>query len=117
MPSLIPTKISRPKPYLLKLEYDDSQAFIFLLTAFRDECPCAFCKGETIMGTHYSFGMKQFAPGMNELVSLTPTGNYGVQATWKDGHDSGIYTWEMLRTIATKHGLNQDELSELASKE
>ena len=38
-------------------------------------------------------------PGMNELESLTPTGQYGVQAKWKDGHDTGIYSWEYLRLI------------------
>lgn len=69
------------------------------------------------MGTTYSFGIKQFAPGMNELTALTPVGNYGIQATWKDGHDTGIYTWEMLKTIATKHHLTESELNELSEKE
>lgn len=69
------------------------------------------------MGTTYTFGLKEFKPGMNELVKLEPIGNYGLQATWADGHDSGIYTWETLKTIAEKHSLSDSELAELAAKE
>jgi DUF971 family protein len=50
---------------------------------------------------------------MNELASLTPVGNYGVQASWKDGHDSGIYSWEMLRTVFEQKKLSDETLAEI----
>jgi len=63
--------------------------------------------------------MKTFAPGMNELVKLAPVGNYGVKAAWKDGHDTGIYTWEMLRNVFEGKQLTPEQLAlidaELAS--
>ncbi|GAC1356978.1 MAG: DUF971 domain-containing protein [Variovorax sp.] len=31
-----------------------------------------------------------------ELVDLEPVGNYGVQPTFSDGHNTGIYTWSLL---------------------
>ena len=31
-----------------------------------------------------------------ELVQVAPVGNYGVQPTFSDGHDSGIFTWAYL---------------------
>ena len=31
-----------------------------------------------------------------EIVGVAPVGNYGVQPTFSDGHDSGIFTWEYL---------------------
>ena len=117
MPSYIPTAIERPKPYLLRLSWDDGTVATVTLEKFREECPCALCKGETIMGTTYFVGIKQFSPGMNELVSLVPVGNYGVQASWKDGHDSGIYTWENLRTIALSHKLSDAELLAFEAQE
>ncbi len=116
MPSYIPVSIQRPKPYLLRLVWDDGTDCTISLARFREECPCALCKGETIMGTTYIVGMKQFSPGMNELLSLVPVGNYGVQATWKDGHDSGIYTWENLRSIATGSALSADDIARLESQ-
>lgn len=107
--SLIPKSISRPKPYLLQVEYTDFTGII-MLSSLREECPCAVCKGEEIMGVRYTFGMQIMKPGMNELVALQPAGNYALQARWNDGHDSGIYTWEQLRTIIEKHALTQEQI-------
>ncbi len=113
MPSYIPRAISRPQPYLIRFDWDDGSSSTILLEKFREACPCAVCKGETIMGTTYFVGIKQFVPGMNELVDLVVTGNYGVQAIWKDGHDSGIYTWQMLRDVAKEHALSDTQLQAL----
>ena len=112
-----PTKIHRPKPYLLHIEWSDGFTSTILLESMRDQCPCAACQGEEIMGQKISFGMKMFKPGMNELTALTPVGNYGIQATWADGHATGIYTWQGLRALCEVHALSPEQLSELASKE
>jgi DUF971 family protein len=31
-----------------------------------------------------------------EIVALEPVGNYAVQPTFSDGHDSGIFSWDYL---------------------
>ena len=31
-----------------------------------------------------------------ELVELEPVGNYAVQPTFSDGHNSGIFSWDYL---------------------
>jgi len=41
-----------------------------------------------------------------ELVDLKPVGNYAVQPTFSDGHDSGIFSWQYLHFL----GSRQDEL-------
>ncbi|HEX6363213.1 MAG TPA: DUF971 domain-containing protein [Albitalea sp.] len=41
-----------------------------------------------------------------ELVALEPVGNYAVQPTFSDGHDSGIYSWDYLYFL----GSQQEEL-------
>jgi len=84
-----------------------------MLRDLRDACPCAYCTGEQILGQQVFVGIKTFAPGMNELVMLNPVGNYGVQATWGDGHDTGIYTWEMLRKVFTEKALSQHDIKSL----
>jgi DUF971 family protein len=92
-------QIKREENELMVL-WDDRHVSHYPLDYFRQECPCAMCKGETIFGTHYPPPkLPMFVPGMNELTSLTPTGGYGVQATWKDGHNTGIYSWDYLRSI------------------
>src|SRR3978361_1442940 len=41
-----------------------------------------------------------------DLTALEPVGNYGVQPTFSDGHDTGIFSWEYLYFL----GAQQDEL-------
>ncbi|MDP4200514.1 MAG: DUF971 domain-containing protein [Bacteroidota bacterium] len=80
--------------------WSDGHSSSFPLAYLRQECPCAVCKGETLFGQVYRAPkLQMFTPGMNELVSLTPMGHYGVMAKWKDGHDTGIYSWDYLRMI------------------
>jgi len=41
-----------------------------------------------------------------EIKAIEPVGNYAVQPVFSDGHDSGIYSWDLLYSL----GKNQDEL-------
>ena len=41
-----------------------------------------------------------------ELSALEPVGNYAVQPTFSDGHDTGLFTWEYLYFL----GSQQDQL-------
>ena len=36
----------------------------------------------------------------NEITDARMVGNYAIAFTWSDGHDTGIYTWELLRRLA-----------------
>lgn len=37
------------------------------------------------------------------FVKMEPVGNYGVKITFDDGHDSGIFSWTLLRQQAEQH--------------
>lgn len=37
-----------------------------------------------------------------EILALEPVGNYAVQPTFSDGHDSGIYTWDYLYFLGSQ---------------
>lgn len=41
-----------------------------------------------------------------DLVAIEPVGNYAVQPTFSDGHNSGLYTWDYLYLL----GSQQDKL-------
>lgn len=38
-----------------------------------------------------------------QILALEPVGNYAVQPTFSDGHDSGIYTWDYLYFLGAQH--------------
>ena len=58
----------------------------------RGYCPCAHCQGHG--------GTLKFVPGGNlEIREIQQVGNYALQFTWGDRHDSGIYTFSYLRSL------------------
>lgn len=87
---------------------DDSESEIGL-KYLRDECPCAMCKGETVLMKTYRPAKKETNPEMYKLTDIKTVGGYAIQITWKDGHNTGIYTWTNLKQLAndepssTKH--------------
>ena len=34
-----------------------------------------------------------------KIAKLEPVGNYAVRIIFDDGHDSGLYSWDLLRTL------------------
>ncbi len=38
-----------------------------------------------------------------DLAGLAPVGNYAVQPTFSDGHDSGIFSWDYLYFLGSQH--------------
>ena len=96
-----PTQIKRDSAANeLRITWDDGHIAVLPIKLLRDECPCAGCKGEVLFGKVYKPApLAIFQEGMYELANLKPMGQYGVQAIWKDGHDTGIYSWEYLRGL------------------
>lgn len=110
---LKPLTLKRRNVAVLTSTWSDGFESAILLRDLREVCPCAFCTGEQIMGQTVFAGIRTMTPGMNELVGLTPVGNYGVQASWKDGHNTGIYTWEMLRDVFVAKKLSDETLQSI----
>lgn len=83
----------------LSLLWDDGHAGVISLKALRDHCPCAGCKGETILLKTYAPTAQPEMPGKYKLISAQQVGSYALGISWGDGHSTGIYTWEKLRAI------------------
>jgi DUF971 family protein len=98
-----PTKIERTAPGELTFTWLDNSVCTIALQLLRDECPCASCKGETILGkTYMPLKLPQFTPGMNDVANIQTVGNYAMQIFWKDGHNTGIYTWDYIELLCRK---------------
>lgn len=72
----------------------------------RDECPCATCNDERAKkeafggatgGTAFS-PLPMYKPKATAQAA-TVVGNYAVQITFTDGHATGIYSYDHLRSI------------------
>jgi DUF971 family protein len=71
----------------------------------REECPCATCNDErgkkqtfTAAAPASSAVLPMFKP-KPRAQSATVMGNYAVQIRFSDGHSTGIYSYDLLRSI------------------
>ncbi|HOJ04560.1 MAG TPA: DUF971 domain-containing protein [Bacteroidota bacterium] len=94
----IPKEIKLLENRDLRILWSDGHIVHIPLQFLRDECPCAGCKGETDIFGEIRMPMQLpiAIPGKYELKRLAPMGNYAIVASWGDGHDTGIYSWEYL---------------------
>lgn len=84
----------------LQLIWEDDSVSLITLKYLRDECPCAGCKGETILFKSYRPPQPAiFSPEMYKIKCIDIVGGYAIQIIWKDEHNTGIYSWEYLQTL------------------
>ena len=82
-----------------EIVWDDGQVARYEWEPMRRACPCAYCAGEgTYAGTVNASTM--FTEQQTTLKEVHPVGRYGLTPVWGDEHDTGIYTFKMLRRAA-----------------
>lgn len=96
---MMPKQIKIKKDNLC-IKWDNDTESLIGLTYLRDECPCANCKGETILLKTYRPAKTSKAdPEMYLIKEIKIAGGYAIQIFWKDGHNTGIYTWDYLKKL------------------
>ncbi|MDP4114800.1 MAG: DUF971 domain-containing protein [Bacteroidota bacterium] len=84
----------------LFIKWDDGKESKINLKLLRDECPCAVCKGETVLfRTYKPPKLKLSSPDVYILKEIKPVGTYAIQLYWQDNHNTGIYTWDVLQSL------------------
>ena len=68
-------------------------------------CPCAACHDEM---TGAPLLDADRVPQDIRPISVALVGTYGVKVSWSDGHDTGIYTFALLRRV-TQAGPDPEE--------
>ncbi len=102
-----PKSIKKASSSGLLITWENGHESRFPLARLRDHCPCAGCKGETILLHAYQPPTSdRSTPGRETLTAVKQVGSYAVQLEWADGHDTGIYTWDYLLALCpcAEHG-------------
>ena len=93
MQSHYPTEINHVKASgLVRITWDDGHAGEYAEDYLRGYCPCALCQGHG--------AQRRFIPVPDaKLQGIEPVGNYAIEFRWQDGHTTGIYSYEYLRSL------------------
>ena len=86
----------------LAIHWNDGTESYFDLQFLRRACPCAACGGEPdVLGNILSgSGRISYSPESFELASFDIVGGYALQPRWRDGHSTGIYSFQYLRRLS-----------------
>ena len=90
------------------LKFNDGFECDLTPEVLRDNCPCAGCKGEEVLFRKYVPEKKAVSNDGYSLENASAVGNYALQLFWKDGHNTGIYTWDTLRKICKNFSKHQE---------
>jgi len=82
---------------ILEVGFSDGRQFRIPFELMRVYSPSAEVQG-------HGPGQEVLQTGKREvdLVALEPVGNYAVQPTFSDGHDSGIFSWDYLYFLGSQ---------------
>ncbi len=82
---------------VLEISWPNNQVDRVPYFLLRTECPCTTCRdewsGERILDP------KTIRSDI-KLACMENIGTYAIRLSWNDGHSSGLFSWETLRTLA-----------------
>jgi len=93
----VPTEIKlHKKSRQLEIAFADGKTFTLSHELLRISSPSAEVRG-------HGPGQETLQTGKRnvEIVTIEPVGNYAVKLGFSDGHDSGIYSWDLFYTLGT----------------
>jgi DUF971 family protein len=80
--------------HALEVAFDDGVRYTLPCEYLRVESPSAEVQG-------HGPGQRVLVPGKKHvnITAIEPIGNYAVLLRFDDGHDSGLYSWSLLREL------------------
>jgi len=97
-----PTEIKlHQKSRVLEISFADGKTFQLPCEFLRVYSPSAEVRG-------HGPGQEVLQTGKQDvgITHIEPVGTYAIQLTFSDGHDTGIYSWDLLY----QYGLHQEEM-------
>lgn len=93
-----------PSTETVALAWGDGAEITLPLALLRRNCPCASCRDtrEKAASGGLMILPPAFANASAAIVELLPVGRYALQPVWKDGHSTGIFTYDYLRDLCDR---------------
>ena len=92
---LAPMNLKQLGPQLLGISWNDGHESQYQVRNIRLSCRCANCVDEW---TREKILKDESVPMDIKPKKMETVGRYAIQIDWSDGHNTGIYTFEQLRS-------------------
>lgn len=97
-----PVKLARSGTNGLVIEWSDGKSREYSVRELRDACPCASCREKRSQPAEPAnllpvLSLSQARP--LAITKMEPVGHYAYSIEFSDGHNTGIYTLELLRQL------------------
>jgi DUF971 family protein len=97
-----PTEIKlHQKSRILEIAFADGKTFLLPCEFLRVYSPSAEVRGHGPGQEVLQVGKKNV-----DIAKIEPVGSYAIQLAFSDGHDTGIYSWDLLYD----YGMHQEEM-------
>ena len=93
--------------HVLEVEFDSGETFRLPCEYLRVNSPSAEVQGHSPSQRVLQHGKRNV-----NIVEISPVGHYGVLLKFDDGHDTGIYSWDVLHDLGVNHDANWREYLE-----
>ncbi|MEK7736794.1 MAG: DUF971 domain-containing protein [Pseudomonadota bacterium] len=93
-----PTEIKlHQKSRQLEITFADGKSFLLSHELLRVSSPSAEVRG-------HGPGQETLQTGKRDvtILNIAPVGNYAVQLSYSDGHDTGLYSWDLLYSLGER---------------
>ena len=98
----IPTEIKlHQNSRILELAFENGDHFELTYEFLRVFTPSAEARGHGVGQETLQIGKRDV-----DILRIEPVGNYAIKPVFSDGHDSGLYSWDVLHTLC----VHRDEL-------
>ncbi len=90
--------------HILEISFDNGETFNLPCEYLRVYTPSAEALG-------HAPGQEILQTGRENIniTEIKPVGNYGISPVFSDGHNSGIYSWDMLYKLGSEYQLLWDK--------
>ncbi|MBI3594546.1 MAG: DUF971 domain-containing protein [Nitrospirae bacterium] len=96
-----PSEIKRVGNIELRIIWDDHHESVFSINSLRKECPCAECLKIRNAPRNPLRIISGPVHSNVEIQEMSLAGNYGLNITFSDGHNTGIFSFDYLREICS----------------
>lgn len=100
-----PTKLEVVDGASLMITWSDGVVRKISFGELRKACPCASCREQRKAPPQPSGGLQVISMAEArplKIQAMNPVGNYAYNIEFSDGHDTGIFTLELLRELGSQ---------------